>query len=921
MSTSTNTDKDLPLREDIRFLGRILGDTLRSQEGETIFQLIEGIRQTAIRYRRGGDESARSQLEHSLDGLSAEDTIAVVRAFSYFSHLCNIAEDLHHNRRRMAYSQAGAPPREGSVALALQRLKRAGVTASTLREFFERAVISPVLTAHPTEVQRKSVLDCHLLIANRLEERTRIVLTPEEREANEATLRRAVLTLWQTNELRTFKLRVHDEIENGLSYYRYTFLREVPRLESQVAEALEKDPEYAEVAKGLPSFLRMGSWIGGDRDGNPFVTAEVTQHALRRHSAVVMEFYLTQLMTVRGELSLSFRLVQVSPAVMALADLSPERTDSRLEEPYRRALTHIHARLYQSALRLGCCTQGIEVDEAEAYDSASEFAADLELLKASLYGHGSGLLAEGRLSLLIRAVSSFGFYLAPLDLRQHSEFHAQTVAELLSQGGTGVEYLKLAEEERVALLVRELESPRLLRSHVSCFSEMVQKELDTFDMAREIHRTLDPAALPNTIISKTDSVSDLLEVALILKEAGLLLPGEIPHLGMNIIPLFETISDLRGCGAIMEKLFSLPLYQRLLDSRHRTQEVMLGYSDSNKDGGFLTANWELYKAEKTLVEVFARHGIEMRLFHGRGGSVGRGGGPSYYGILAQPAGSVNAQIRLTEQGEVIASKYSDPGIGRRNLETLVAATMEATLLDRDRDLHGREQFYELMEELSAYAFDRYRSLVYETPGFEQFFREATPVSEIAELNIGSRPASRRQTQKIEDLRAIPWVFSWAQSRMILPGWYGFGGAVARFCEAHGEEGWVYLRRMYQTWPFLQALLSNMDMVLAKTDLVIAERYARLVTDDTLRETVFDEIRREFELTSHALREITGQRELLQGNPTLARSIRERRPYMDPLNHLQVDLLRSFRAGEEGEAVKRAIYLTINGVAAGLRNSG
>ncbi|NDU85105.1 MAG: phosphoenolpyruvate carboxylase, partial [Ferrovum sp.] len=353
----------------------------------------------------------------------------------------------------------------------------------------------------------------------------------------------------------------------------------------------------------------------------------------------------------------------------------------------------------------------------------------------------------------------------------------------------------------------------------------------------------------------------------------------------------------------------------------RTQEVMLGYSDSNKDGGFLTANWELYKAEKTLVEVFARHGIEMRLFHGRGGSVGRGGGPSYYGILAQPAGSVNAQIRLTEQGEVIASKYSDPGIGRRNLETLVAATMEATLLDRDRDLHGREQFYELMEELSAYAFDRYRSLVYETPGFEQFFREATPVSEIAELNIGSRPASRRQTQKIEDLRAIPWVFSWAQSRMILPGWYGFGGAVARFCEAHGEEGWVYLRRMYQTWPFLQALLSNMDMVLAKTDLVIAERYARLVTDDTLRETVFDEIRREFELTSHALREITGQRELLQGNPTLARSIRERRPYMDPLNHLQVDLLRSFRAGEEGEAVKRAIYLTINGVAAGLRNSG
>ncbi len=920
MTSSASLDKDLPLRDDIRFLGRILGDTLRDQEGEVIFQLIEGIRQTAIRYRRTGDDRARVQLEHGLDGLSPEDTIAVVRAFSYFSHLCNIAEDLHHNRRRMVYSQAGAPPREGSIALALQRLKQAKVDASTVRRFFEHAIISPVLTAHPTEVQRKSVLDCHLLIANRLEERTRIALTPEEKEANDAALRRAVLTLWQTNELRTFKLRVHDEIENGLSYYRYTFLREVPRLESQVAAALEKDPEYASIARDFPSFLRMGSWIGGDRDGNPFVTAEVTQHAMCRHSAVVMEFYLTQLMTLRGELSLSFRLVQVSPEVMALAERSPERTDSRLEEPYRRALTHIHARLFQTALRLGCFSQNEEVDEADPYESVEEFSTDLELLKTSLMGHGSGLLADGRLSLLIRAISSFGFHLAPLDLRQHSEFHAHTVAELLTQGGVGVDYLALSEPERMGVLVRELESPRLLRSHVSRFGEAVQRELDVFDVTREIHRSLGPQALPNYIISKTDSVSDLLEVALILKEAGLLLPGENPRLGMNIIPLFETISDLRGCGEIMERLFSLPVYQKLLDSRQRTQEVMLGYSDSNKDGGFLTANWELYKAEKILVEIFSRHEIELRLFHGRGGSVGRGGGPSYYAILAQPADSVNAQIRVTEQGEVIASKYSDPGIGRRNLETLVAATLEATLLDRDRDLQGREQFYTLMEELSVYAFERYRALVYETPGFESFFREATPVSEIAELNIGSRPAARRKTQRIEDLRAIPWVFSWAQSRMILPGWYGFGSAAARFCTAHAE-GWEYLRRMYRTWPFLQALLSNMDIVLAKTDLVIAQLYARLVSDEALREAVFHEIRTEFELTTHALREITGQKEFLESNPTLARSIRERRPYMDPLNHLQVDLLRSFRAGEEGEDVKRAIYLTINGVAAGLRNSG
>ncbi len=913
-------DKDLPLREDIRFLGRILGDTLREQEGEDIFQLIEGIRQTAIRYRRGEGKAARSMLEHSLDGLSPEHTIAVVRAFSYFSHLCNIAEDLHHNRRRIVYSQAGAPPREGSVALALHRIKAAGVKAQTLRSFFERALVSPVLTAHPTEVQRKSVLDCHLMISNRLGERTRLTMTPEELAENEASLRRAILTLWQTNELRTFKLRVHDEIENGLSYYRYTFLREVPRLCAQIEDALASDPDYASVAKDMPSFVQMGSWIGGDRDGNPFVTAEITEHALKRQSTVVMEFYLQQLLSLRGELSLSSRLVSVTEGVTRLADQSPETTDSRLEEPYRRAVTHIHARLERTAEQLMQGSLESQGALPAPYLTVAEFAADLDLLEDSLQRHGSGLLAGGRLRLLRRALSSFGFHLAPLDLRQHSEFHEKAVAELLDEAGTGIHYASLDEDQRIELLVRELGNPRPLRSPFAEYSETVQKELDVFYMAAELHRRLGPEALPNYIISKTDSVSDLLEVALLMKEVGLVRTGDAPQLAMNIIPLFETIGDLRGCGAIMERLFALPIYRKLLNSRQNNQEVMLGYSDSNKDGGFLTANWELYKAEKTLVQVFANHGIEMRLFHGRGGSVGRGGGPSYYGILAQPAGSVNAQIRLTEQGEVIASKYSDPGIGRRNLETLVAATIEATLLDRDRDLQGREQFYEVMEELSGYSFQRYRELVYETPGFNQFFRESTPVSEIAELNIGSRPASRKKSDRIEDLRAIPWVFSWGQSRMIIPGWYGFGTAVEHYRSRH-EDGLSQLQQMYQTWPFLQALLSNMDMVLAKTDLSIAGRYAGLVNDADLRQKVFSEIEKEFHLTTEALWNITGQKGFLESNPTLARSIRERSPYLDPLNHLQVDLLRSFRAGHSDEAVKRAIYLTINGVSAGLRNSG
>lgn len=914
-----HNEKDLPLKEDIRLLGRILGDTLRTQEGATIFDLIERIRQTAIRYRRG-DESALAQLEHSLDGLDTEDTVTVVRAFSYFSHLSNIAEDMHHNRRRMIYSQAGAPPREGSVALALQRLKDSGVGVDELQSFFVKMMVSPVLTAHPTEVQRKSVLDCHMVIAKRLEEKTRTALTPEECVENEIALRRAVLTLWQTNELRTFKLRVHDEIENGLSYYRYTFLREIPRLTTHIQDLLAQDATYASATQSVPSLIQMGSWIGGDRDGNPFVTAEVMEHALHRHAAVLFEFYLHQLLTMRTELSLSSRLVQITPEVELMAEQSPETTDARMEEPYRRAVTHIHARLHQTLRRL----MGLSEEPGpDSYLNAKEFGADLTLISDSLKQNGSSLLADGRLRLLRLAVDSFGFHLAPLDLRQHSEFHMRTVSELLLHAEVERHYEQLSEPEREQLLIRELSCSRRLYSPLASYSESVRLELEVFQMAASLHKRMGSVVLPHYIISKTDSVSDLLEVALLLKEVGLMKPGMKPTLSMNIIPLFETINDLRQCGDIMTRLFSLPLYRQLLQSQKNTQEVMLGYSDSNKDGGFLTANWELYKAEKTLVQIFKQFGIELRLFHGRGGSVGRGGGPSYYGILAQPAGSVNAQFRLTEQGEVIASKYSDPGIGRRNLETLVAANMEATLLDRDSSIQDREQYFEVMEVLSQYSFERYRHLIYETPGFDEFFYESTPIREIAQLNIGSRPASRKPSARIEDLRAIPWVFSWAQARIILPGWYGFGGAVHQFCAEHAD-GWAQLQMMYQTWPFLQAMLSNMDMVLSKSDLVIAERYVALVKNVPLRERVFSQIQEEHQKTVDALLKITGQRELLESNPTLARSIRERRPYMDPLNHLQVMLLNQYRNAPQNsgeESIQRAIHLTINGVAAGLRNSG
>jgi phosphoenolpyruvate carboxylase len=560
------------------------------------------------------------------------------------------------------------------------------------------------------------------------------------------------------------------------------------------------------------------------------------------------------------------------------------------------------------------------VGDAEPYATPEALRADLKTLAISLKKNGSALLAGGRLRRLLRAVQVFGFHLAPIDLRQNSDVHARTVGELLAAAGACADYAGLSESERIALLVEELSTRRPLYSPHIEYSEEARGELAIFFAARELRERYGAASLPNAIISKTDGVSDLLEVALLLKEAGILHPGNEPSLAMNIIPLFETIEDLRQAPATMGALFSLPVYAALIASRGQEQEVMLGYSDSNKDGGFLTSGWELYKAEIELTRVCQRHGVRLRLFHGRGGSVGRGGGPSYQAILAQPAGAVSGQIRLTEQGEVIATKYGNPGTGRRNLEVLLAATLEASLTDHENRVEPAEQFHPIMERLSELAFQAYRGLVYETDGFTRYFRESTPVSEIATLNIGSRPASRKPSERIEDLRAIPWVFSWAQCRLMLPGWYGFGSAVDAWL-AENPEGLQTLRRMYRSWPFFRTLMSNMDMVLAKTDLAIASRYAELVTDAGLRDKVFSAIRAEWERTRRHVLAIEEQDDFLSDSPLLKRSIQQRFPYMDPLNHLQVELLRRHRAGETDERVARGIHLTINGVAAGLRNSG
>jgi phosphoenolpyruvate carboxylase len=903
-------DKDLPLRDDIRLLGRILGDTVRSQEGEPVFAIVEHIRRTSIRFHREEDEAARHELEATLNSLTHGENIQIIRAFSYFSQLANIAEDQHHIRRTRAHALAASGPREGTMAYALTRARDADISRSKLQNFFTSAIVCPVLTAHPTEVRRKSTIDREMEVAHLLAERDRLRLTPEETAANEEALRRAVLTLWQTSMLRGSRLKVIDEVANGLSYYDYAFLRELPRFYAELEDQLAStDPAWDGFE--LPSWLRVGSWIGGDRDGNPFVTAEVLRQALGMQSERALKFYLDEVHLLGGELSLDARLVTVSDQLKDLAARSPDRSPQRRNEPYRLAVSGIYARLAATARGLGQAEASRHaVGEAPPYAEAAEFVADLDILYRSLMANGSATLARGRLRGLRRA---------GIDLRQNSEVHERTVGELFEMTCTASNYAGLPEAPRISLLREELKTARLLSSPFLRYSAETASELTILREAAEAHRRHGKAAVPNYVISKTNGVSDLLEVGLLLKEAGLLRPRE-RELDVNIVPLFETIADLRNCGSIMDELLAMPEYLCLLEGRGRAQEVMLGYSDSNKDGGFLTSGWELYKAEIALVDTFQRHGITLRLFHGRGGSVGRGGGPSYQAILAQPSGAVQGQIRIPEQGEVIAAKYSQAEVGRRNLEILAAASLEATLLQPDQAVL-REEYFTAMEELSNHAYRAYRNLVYETAGFDRYFWESTVIGEIANLNIGSRPASRKNSTRLVDLRAIPWVFGWSQCRLMLPGWYGFGTAIKAWLAARPRDGMRILREMYREWPFFQTLLSNMDMVLAKSNIAIASRYAELVEDTKLREAIFPRLRAEWQSTIEMLLAITGQQALLDQNPLLVRSIKNRFPYLDPLNHVQIELLKRHRAGNTDERVVQAIHLTINGIAAGLRNSG
>jgi phosphoenolpyruvate carboxylase len=919
-------DKNLPLVADIRLLGRILGDVIREQEGKPAYELIERVRQLSVAYRLKHDAQAGRALDRLLKNLSADQTVSVIRAFSYFSHLANIAEDRHHVRRREHHERQGHL-QEGSLAMSLTRLADADIRATDIAKTLAHAYISPVLTAHPTEVQRKSILDAERAIAELVGQRDKLQST-REIDDNDALIRARVTQLWQTRMLRYTKLTVADEIENALSYYQSTFLRQIPRLYRELEDHL---PGHT-----IAPFFRMGNWIGGDRDGNPNVSADTLRMALRRQSETVLRYYLTEVHELGAELSISALLSPVTPDMKALAEASPDHGAHREDEPYRRALIGMYARL-AATLHALTGTEALRhaVAPQSPYGESGEFLRDLQVIEASLKSHHAQALIAPRLKPLMRAVQVFGFHLATVDLRQSSDKHEAVVAELLRMARIEPDYAALDEAARRVLLLRLLNDARPLRVRAAEYSELAQGELAIFEAALQMRRAYGREALRHYIISHTEDVSDLLEVLLLQKECGLMRGtlDDSASIDLIVSPLFETIGDLRQAGPIMRDYYALPGIAQMLKRSGAEQDVMLGYSDSNKDGGFFTSNWELYRAETTLVQLFdtlrEQHGIVLRLFHGRGGTVGRGGGPSFQAILAQPPGTVNGQIRLTEQGEVIASKYAHPEIGLRNLETLVAATLEATLLHPTKT--APKAFLDAADAISTASMAAYRKLVYETPGFTDYFFDATPIREIAELNIGSRPASRKATRAIEDLRAIPWSFSWGQCRVALPGWCGFGSAISAFLghsPKERKERLALLQRMHKQWPFFRTLLSNLDMVLAKSDLGIAARYAELVQDKRLGKKIFAAIQAEWRATSDALNLITGEKKRLASNPSLARSIEHRFPYLDPLNHLQVELMRRYRqSGQQREddpaieRVKRGIHISINGVAAGLRNTG
>ena len=921
---ATRKTSDETLRDDIRHLGRILGDVIREQEGDEVFNLVENARRTAFRLHRG--EAEVGELTALFRDIDPVEATPIIRAFTHFALLANLAEDLHEERLVEEGLDAGEAPRDSSLEATWAKLRDARVPGAEIGSMMESAEVVPVLTAHPTETRRRTVFDVQKHIGASMRARHEVINAPRtarteaKLEALDLEIRRRIMTLWQTALIRMNRPDIRDEVEVGLRYYQLSLLETVPKLNRDVA-AMMRELGGDDVPEN--PVVRMGSWIGGDHDGNPYVTEDVVRYATDRAAGTILRHYVKQLHSLERELSFSDRLTQVSVDLVELANRGQNDVPNRVDEPYRRAVHGIRGRVAATAIsRLGASVVEGDWSCHEPYSSVEEMRADLDVVEASLRRSHDDLIADHRLADIQGATDVFGFHLYSLDLRQNSESHEDILTELFRLSGVAEDYRSLPERRRVEILTRELTSARPLVPRGVELSEVTARELGIMRAAADAVEAYGPEVVPHCIISMCSSVSDLLEPMILLKEVGLIsVEDGAPTGTVDVIPLFETIEDLQAGASVLREAWDVPLYRRYVASRGDLQEVMLGYSDSNKDGGYFAANWALYDAETAIAAVAREEGVRLRLFHGRGGTVGRGGGPSYEAILAQPKGAVQGSVRITEQGEIISAKYGHPVTARRNLEALVAATIESTLLDLE-DLDDQGRAYDVMSEISELSRDAYAALMHDDPGFIEFFETSTPVGEIGSLNIGSRPSSRKQTTSISDLRAIPWVLAWSQQRSMVPGWFGVGTALNEWVgEDPDGSRLAELRELNESWPFFNSVLSNMAQVMSKSDLHLAKLYADLVSDREVADRIFSRIREEYELTLEMFLKVTGYSTLLEDNPLLARSVDMRFPYLMPLNAIQLEMLRRYRAGDSRDKVRRGIQLTMNGLATALRNSG
>ncbi|MDZ4720321.1 MAG: phosphoenolpyruvate carboxylase [Roseiflexaceae bacterium] len=933
----TLSQKDLErqrLSSTIHFLGDQLGEVIRTQAGQDVLSLEERVRMLAKQLRADGWPTDTSdELECIIAGLSTADALQMIKAFSIYFSLVNLAEQLQRvwvlrDRARIQ----GDEPRSESIAAAIIGLRHAGIAAEGLEHWLERARINLVFTAHPTEARRRTMLDKLRRIADAVEQRQGAEQAGHADPRAEQEIVAEITSLWQSDEIRRVRLHVLDEVKNGLYYFESGIFDLIPQLYRELEQALAKT--YPEQIWKVPPLLRFGSWMGGDRDGNPNVTPAVTLETIRMMRMTALRRHCTAIEQLSHRLSQSTRQVGISAELREslasdaklfplIAILLEERNP---HEPYRQKCTYIREKLlrtieYAETHVPNWSDVHAFSPDATAYRQSADLLADLAIMQRSFMAYGGKATADGMLHDLYRQVEVFGFHIAVLDIRQHSERHTTALAEVFLAAGTCADYVALTEAERVALLSREIANPRPLIPLRLPYSKETNETIETFRMVSAILEQYSPGAITTYIVSMTRQASDLLAPLLFAKEAGLY-DQSAGISRLDVVPLFETGDDLAGCGQVMHALLDMPFYREHLRLRGDEQEVMIGYSDSNKDVGFMSANWALYKAQSALRDLGVERGIRLRMFHGRGGSIGRGGGPANQAILAQPPGSVDSQIKITEQGEVIADRYGLPLLAHRHLEQVTNAVLRAGFLPHtDPPSH----WLHALEDLATISRHHYRTLVYDTPGFVEYFRSATPISEISRLNIGSRPASRKRSDRIEDLRAIPWVFSWMQSRHTLPGWYGIGMALEQFI-ATSPDGirLQLLQNMYQHWPFFRTIIDNAQMILGKADLDIARRYADLVPDQQLAKMVFGAVADEYERATDLICRVAGVDQLLDNIPIMQRAIARRNPYIDPLSYVQIELLRRLRAdpNQPNHAeLEDAVLLSINGLAGGLLNTG